>query len=206
MFDCLKAASDALKNLSIRLTYIGLNSPLVLLENDKQLYEYEELGIKFKDVLFKETVNSYFTREEALYLENKYEEAFDWYTKAADKGNVLAQYKLGEMYYNGEGVIHDYAKAVEWYEKAAEQGNLDAQLRLVDMYYNGEGVEKDYTKSVKWFRKADEQEDLIALYNLECMYYNGRNLEKDYVKAIKLYKKLLIKELRFFNIILEVML
>jgi len=73
-----------------------------------------------------------------------YKEAVKWYTKAAEQGNVDAQYNLGLMYNNGQGVIQDYKEAVKWYTKAAEQGNVDAQYNLGLMYYKGQGVPKDY--------------------------------------------------------------
>ncbi len=31
--------------------------------------------------------------------------------------------KIGDMYYDGDGVAQDYAKAMEWYEKAAALGH-----------------------------------------------------------------------------------
>jgi uncharacterized protein len=38
-----------------------------------------------------------------------------------------AQFVLGLMYDNGQGVPQDYAAAGEWYRKSAEQGNAFAQ-------------------------------------------------------------------------------
>ena len=37
--------------------------------------------------------------------------------------NAIAQFNLGYMYDQGEGVPQDYKLAVEWHRKAAEQGN-----------------------------------------------------------------------------------
>ena len=69
-------------------------------------------------------------------------------------GDVDAQFNLGVMYANGEGVRQDYVKAREWYEKAAAQGNADAQFNLGLMYANGYGVRQDYVKAREWFGKA----------------------------------------------------
>jgi hypothetical protein len=38
--------------------------------------------------------------------------------KAADQGNVAAQFNLGLMYNQGQGITRDYAEAVRWYRKA----------------------------------------------------------------------------------------
>ena len=57
--------------------------------------------------------------------------------KEAEHGDADAQYNLGLMYYNGQGIDQDYREAVKWYQKAAEQGNADAQNNLGLMYNKG---------------------------------------------------------------------
>ncbi len=49
-----------------------------------------------------------------------------WYRKAADAGNIDAQYAIGYMYNLGYGVKKDYKEAVRWYQKAAAQGDTYA--------------------------------------------------------------------------------
>ena len=76
-------------------------------------------------------------------------------TKAkAEKGDASAQYNLGLMYANGEGVEKDYAEAVKWYRKAAEQGNAIAQSNLGWMYQYAKGVEKDFVEAYAWYNIA----------------------------------------------------
>lgn len=58
----------------------------------------------------------------------------------ADQGNAEAQFNLGVMYDNGQGVAQDYAQAVQWYRKSADQGDADAQNNLGVMYADGQGV------------------------------------------------------------------
>lgn len=70
--------------------------------------------------------------------------AFHEWKPLAEKGNVSAQYNLGLMYYDGQGVTQDYVRAVEWYRKAAKQGDADAQYNLGKMYSHGQGVIQDY--------------------------------------------------------------
>lgn len=76
--------------------------------------------------------------------------------RAAEQGVVAAQYNLGQMYRNGQGVRKDYAEAVKWYRKAAEQKYGAAQHNLGGMYSYGLGVRQDYVEAVKWYRKAAE--------------------------------------------------
>ncbi len=53
-----------------------------------------------------------------------------WYRRAAEQDHVDAQYNLGFMYANGEGVPPDYAEAAKWYRRAAEQGDGISQSTL----------------------------------------------------------------------------
>ena len=56
-----------------------------------------------------------------------YKEAVKWYTKAAEQGDVDAQYNLGLMYYNGEGVPKDLVQAYAWYDVAKANGQEKAK-------------------------------------------------------------------------------
>ena len=46
--------------------------------------------------------------------------------RLAEQGDVLAQYNLGAMYANGEGVPENYVRAYAWFNLAAAQGHEDA--------------------------------------------------------------------------------
>ena len=49
-------------------------------------------------------------------------------TKAmAEKGDRVAQFNLGVMYYNGKGVLQDYATAYAWANIAQANGEKNAQ-------------------------------------------------------------------------------
>ena len=63
--------------------------------------------------------------------------SFEETKKSAELGDANAQYKLGLMYYHGEGTLTDPKMAFYWYKKSAEQGNANAQYNLGLMYYNG---------------------------------------------------------------------
>ena len=77
--------------------------------------------------------------------------------KAAKQGDAFAQFNLGVMYYNGDGVPQDYSEAAKWYRKAAEQGHAKAQSNLGVMYADGKGVPKDYVKAYMWLEVAVTQ-------------------------------------------------
>jgi TPR repeat protein len=118
------------------------------------------------------------------YLNAKdFKEAFKWYQKAADQGNVGAQNNLGSMYNLGEGVEQDFKEAVKWYQKAADQGDAIAQDNLGGMYVRGQGVLEDDKEAVKWYQKSANQGYAMAQNNLGAMYVNGKGVEQNYVTA-----------------------
>ena len=84
-------------------------------------------------------------------------EAVKWYRKAAEQGQANAQFCLGEIYSNGEGVELDTVEAVKWYRKAADQGFAAAQLNLGEMYAIGDGITEDSVIAYMWFNLAASQ-------------------------------------------------
>src|SRR5260370_20495292 len=90
--------------------------------------------------------------------------------KAADQGDAQAQFYVGWMYNNGQGVQQDHTQAVLWYRKAADQGDARAQCNLGLMYNNGQGVQQDHTQAALWYRKAADQGVAQAQNNLGFMY------------------------------------
>ena len=72
----------------------------------------------------------------------------------AEQGHVGAQYNLGVMYENGEGVTQDYKEAVKWYRKSAEQGTASAQYNLGLIYTIGQGVLQDDVYTHMWWNIA----------------------------------------------------
>ena len=85
--------------------------------------------------------------------------------KAADQGHAEAQFNLGLMYANGDGVAQNYAEAVKWFRKAADQGLAGAQSSLGNLYDNGVGVPEDDVQAYKWWNLAAAQGHKDAKYN-----------------------------------------
>jgi VWFA-related protein len=109
--------------------------------------------------------------------------------KAAELGDVEAQYNLAVMYDTGRGVPQDYAQAVVWYRKAAENGLVRAQYNLALMYSGGQGVPQDFAQASAWYRKAADLGDAPAEYNLALMYESGQGVPRDYAVALSWYRK-----------------
>lgn len=69
----------------------------------------------------------------------------------AEQGDAKAQFALGTMYRDGQGVAKDYAEALRWWRSAAEQGLLDAKLALGNIYAGGSGIAKDNILAYMWY-------------------------------------------------------
>ena len=60
-------------------------------------------------------------------VEQSWEEAVQWYRKAAEMGLARAQCNLAWCYEHGKGVPRDLRQARELYQAAAKQGYAGAQ-------------------------------------------------------------------------------
>jgi TPR repeat protein len=108
---------------------------------------------------------------------------------AADQGHPGAQFVLGWMYWDGDGVPRDPAQAVSWLRKAAEQGHADAQAFLGAAYHDGNGVQEDPTEALRWSRKAAEQGHARAQMCLGAAYEHGHGVRIDPAEAVRWYCK-----------------
>ena len=91
-----------------------------------------------------------------LGVEADSEEAVAQLTKAADQGDAIAMYMLGNAYATGTGTSRDEAKAKEMYAKFIAVGEADSgenadsgriQAYLADCYAYGKGTDKDIDKA-----------------------------------------------------------
>jgi uncharacterized protein len=105
----------------------------------------------------------------------------------AEKGFIGAQFNLGQLYANGQGVPQDYVKARQWWEKAAVLGDVEAAANLGTLYLNGQGGIRDDQKALGWFRRSATHGDAMALTNLGLMYEHGNGVPQDVVLALKWY-------------------
>jgi serine/threonine protein kinase len=83
--------------------------------------------------------------------------AYIWYLKAAEKGDVAAQAKVGDWLTRGKGIDKDEAAGVTWLQRAADRGNRDAQYGLGMAMIRGRGVPRSDSLGFTWVKKAAEQ-------------------------------------------------
>ena len=144
--------------------------------------------------------------EEDAGISKDRQEAVKWYRKAAEQGDVNAQYQCGLLLEKLAEEIYDLYKRIhqedsldnkevdeyihesgQWYQKAAEAGLSDAQ------YHYGmflQTSERNYTEAIKWFEKAAEAGQIDAQYWLGSCYKDAIcGVSKNKEKAIFWYQK-----------------
>ncbi|WP_447724721.1 SPOR domain-containing protein [Sphingomonas koreensis] len=68
-----------------------------------------------------------------LFENNKRTQAAEWLAKAAGRGEARAQYVLGTMYFNGDGVERDWVRGYALTVRAAAQGMTQASTAQAQM-------------------------------------------------------------------------
>jgi TPR repeat protein len=112
-----------------------------------------------------------------------------WYLEAAEKGIAEAQYRLGNIYLEGNGVARDPAKAASWFRRAAEQGHASAQNNFGLLCLNGSGVHKNDAEALKWFIKSAQAGDAGGQNNLGAAYIAGSGVRVDYAEGARWLRK-----------------
>lgn len=119
--------------------------------------------------------------------EKKFQEAVNYWEKAAHQGHPEAQYELGSFYDTKSGGKKDLSKAVKWYEEAARQGQIDAINRLAFFYAHGLGVTQNFDKAIEFYMRAIAQGDEKSIFSLMNFYLSISPNEQ---KAIELFESL----------------
>jgi localization factor PodJL len=114
-------------------------------------------------------------------------EAVKFLSQAAEKGQAVAQYRLGTLYERGQGVPADPVKAAHWYEMAANQGNRKAMHNLAVAYASGTAGKKNMPEAARWFAKAAALGLADSQFNLAVLYERGDGVPQSLLDAFKWY-------------------
>ena len=148
-------------------------------------------AMEFRDNLASRMTPTQITEAQRLVREfkpqNVYTKSLLEFKALGEQGDAAAQFKVGLIYYKGQGVPPDYMEALNWFKKAALQGHPLAQYNAGYMYEKGEGTPQDYVEAAKYYRQAAEQGNQLAQYNLGYMYEKGQGVSPDEVQALMWY-------------------
>ena len=91
---------------------------------------------------------------ELLRKENDFQQAKEWYTRAANAQYSPAQMALAQLYLQDKSPLFNLHMGFLCMLKAAQNGSSEAQSALATMYKNGQGVDKDENLAKEWQQKA----------------------------------------------------
>lgn len=191
--------ADKLGNRTAKLLLAGFYAEGLVTEKDteqaKKLYQeaydylYEEATLNNDNEAQFRLGTMFFNGRPEIGLLPDYEQALEWYEKAAEGGNGHAENNLGMMYYLGLGVGQNYELAFSWFQKASARKEVNAISSMGNCYYNGRGVEKDYVKAAECYSKAANLGYAHSQGTLGMMYMEGKGVEQNYTKAVYWMKK-----------------
>jgi TPR repeat protein len=105
------------------------------------------------------------------------------FTVAMQRGNWLAEYLLGTMCEEGEGLPLEPQKAVGYYRDAAEHGDVPAIKAMAYGYRDGtNGIQQDYSVARYWMQRLaayDPGNAQLLLQSLDQMQSNGPQQSAD---------------------------
>jgi TPR repeat protein len=125
---------------------------------------------------------------EDLFRQGHYKEAVAAFQKAAGRGDMLASFRLGEIYIDGVVVGRDYAKAAKYLKAPALAGHAEAQSEYAMLLDNGWGVTRSRADAAKFYLKAAERGVPAAMFNIGAMLETGEGIKSDVVQAFKWYR------------------
>ncbi|MFC7663001.1 hypothetical protein ACFQWF_09775 [Methylorubrum suomiense] len=107
------------------------------------------------------------------------------YERLASAGYAPAQFKLGNAYEKGSGVVRDIAQAKSWYGRAADMGNTRAMHNLAVLHAENPAANgrPDFVTAASAFRRAAEYGVRDSQYNLAVLYARGLGVSQDLVQS-----------------------
>ncbi len=127
------------------------------------------------------------------YEAGRYREAIELLTPLANKRNSQAEFRLGTMYYHGQGVPEDEKLAVLWLRKAALQGHTGAMFGLGNAYLLGHDAAKlarnPDGEAALWYFRAASAGHAEAQYQLGLLFLAGKGVISSRKEATKWFRK-----------------
>lgn len=193
-------AQKELINVSLQKMAVGCTEEaLILLElNDQAKTPWTEDLVQF-----------FYDRTIELYNEYKKKELIYFLKKAAEFGNLLAQYMLNVFFYKKDSISinennssgyshlseHDscdiYEKRLKqafiFFFQLADEENLEAQHELGICYYFGRGTTLNYPKAVKSFYRAAQHGHPKAQHFMGICTYHGKGVKRNVLGSLRYF-------------------
>jgi uncharacterized protein len=151
-----------------------------LSQSGNPLVQYESLAVQGNSKAMLMTGKLY---KEGIGTETDRQKAAEWFTKAAEAGEVQGWYNLGLLYKDASRTDRDYTKAFGYFTKAAQKGDEQSLYAVAYMHYKGLGCQQDYTKAAGLFARGAALGRSNSMYFYGLCLRNGYGLPKDETKA-----------------------
>ena len=116
--------------------------------------------------------------------EGDYDDAFKYFAKAADLGDVSAHFLLSAMYMKGEGVEKDEKKVIYHLEEAAIAGHPDARYALGVLEGEGGRIDRANKHHIIAANLGYDE----SIQQLKNCYKNGDICKDEYARALRSYQ------------------
>ncbi|GAA4817481.1 hypothetical protein GCM10011365_12910 [Marinicella pacifica] len=181
-----EATLEALRKFRFKVTYqdgikpypIAVSQTMVFsLTNRQSRYEdvYKERLKTLKDLSAQNHPDAFYHLAMAIDKNSPVNKSLDlksdqasinqWLFKAAQSGQIDAQYQLGNNLYSGKGGYQDRKKGVRWLLIAAENNQAQAARRLSQIFKTRPDMNPTQHPTHYWLAQAAEQGDLDAQLN-----------------------------------------
>ncbi len=125
--------------------------------------------------------------------ENNSAKSYDYYIRAAEKGNTGAMIAVGQLVFKGgPGLSSRQTEAARWYQRASDKGDARAKVYLAECYREGKGgVAVDFFQSAALLNEAlaTRPDDPRALEGLAIAFEKGQGVKVDTRKAFELMER-----------------
>jgi TPR repeat protein len=123
----------------------------------------------------------------------RHSQAAEWLLPLANGGIPAAQYRLGNLYYHGQGVIEDETMAVYWWKKAAAYGHSDSMFQLASAYLFGAEAARYVAdpdrEAAVWYFQAASAGHAEAQYHLGLLFLAGKGVVESRKEAARWFRK-----------------
>lgn len=113
----------------------------------------------------------------------EFQRAFELFIQYPDE--PLAQFHLGEIFFNDDSEDDHLEQSFEWYKKSALGGYKHALFNLARCYEIGVGTDEDLEKARYWYLKFAEEDEPAGLHSLGRIYSRGIDGKPDLVQAYR---------------------
>lgn len=127
------------------------------------------------------------------YEVGRYSQAIQLLTPLANQSNSQAQFRLGMMYYHGQGIPEDEKLAIYWLKKAAAQGHVESMFELGNAYLLGHQaamlVPDPDREAALWYFQAASAGHAEAQYHLGLLFLAGKGVVDSRKEAMNWFRK-----------------